>query len=73
MTVNVGLFDARIRLLLAAVLFVAALILIDKVATGASFVLAAVALILLATGLTRVCPLYSFLRFDSCPKVNVGR
>ena len=65
MTTNVGIFDARLRLVVAAILFVLALALTDVLPSGATFVGALVALLLLATGLTRVCPLYSLLHLNT--------
>jgi hypothetical protein len=69
---NVGQFDARVRVVLASVLFLFALLLIDALSTLASFLVLAAAIALLATGLTRLCPLYSLFRLSSCPK-NTAR
>lgn len=60
---NVGIIDARIRLVLAALLFGAALAFnsLPLIALAAALV----ALVLAGTALTRACPMYAILGLDT--------
>jgi hypothetical protein len=63
---NVGAFDAGIRAILSVALLVLAASLPDRplLALGAAFV----AISLLGTALVRVCPLYTALKINTCPR-----
>lgn len=63
---NVGPMDAGVRALLGVILLGVAASFNDRplLALGAGFL----ALILVATALFRICPLYMLLRMDTCPR-----
>lgn len=63
---NVGPMDAGVRALLGVILLGVAASFNDRplLAVGAGFV----ALIFVATALFRICPLYTLLRMDTCPR-----
>jgi hypothetical protein len=60
MKANVGNIDRVLRI-------VAGLVLIALAATGTIGMWGWIGVVPLATGLFRVCPLYSVLGFDTCP------
>ncbi len=60
---NIGTLDARLRLLLAAVLL--GISVVFNAQPLVALATALVAVVLAGTGLTRSCPLYSLLRFTS--------
>ncbi len=68
---NVGRADAGIRWALAAILFTVSVIFSAKL--WLSLAAAIAALVLVATALTRKCPLFTFLGVSSCPHRPVTR
>jgi tetrahydromethanopterin S-methyltransferase subunit C len=70
MTQNVGATDGTIRIGLGAIAGLVSLAILAgslSLPALASPVLGLVAVILLGTGVTGVCPLYSVLGMDTCP------
>jgi len=68
---NVGKIDSRIRWILAAVFFAISLGFNGNPAIG--LLAAVVALVLVATALTRACPLYHLFGLKTCPRNPAAR
>jgi hypothetical protein len=65
---NVGSVDATLRVTIAALLSLVIAIAVQELSLLASLGVAVVGLVLLATGITRVCPLYTLLGINTCPR-----
>ena len=68
---NVGRADAWVRWMLAAVLFVASVVF--NADAWLSLGSATATLVMVATALTRRCPLYTLLGLTTCPRQPASR
>lgn len=60
------------RVTTAALLAIVLGVAVEHLSPLGSLVLAAIGLVLLATGVTRMCPAYTLFGINTCPRVQAG-